>query len=178
MTYELDGAQYVAVMAGFGGALGGVQPAGTAAERYGNAGRIVAFKLDGGAVPLPAELQAALHCRGRRSNASARRSRIETGNELLKRHCARCHANEATGAIPDLRRMSAATHQQFEDIVIHGMRADKGMGAFAGVINAKEAEAIRAAIVASAWDAYEASSGTPKAAPHVPPKTDTSAPKQ
>lgn len=178
MTYELDGTQYVAVMAGFGGALGGMQPEGTAAHRYGNAGRIVAFKLDGGAVPLPTELQAAAAFPEPAVERFGSSEQIDTGNALLKRHCARCHANEATGTIPDLRRMSTATHQQFADIVIRGTRADKGMGAFAGVINAKEAEAIRAAMIASAWDAYEASSGTPKAAPHVPPKTDTSAPKQ
>jgi len=46
MTYEIDGVQYVAVMAGFGGGLGGSYPEGTAAYRYGNEGRIVTFKRE------------------------------------------------------------------------------------------------------------------------------------
>jgi quinohemoprotein ethanol dehydrogenase len=93
---------------------------------------------------------------------------IEAGNALMKRNCARCHANEGPGAIPDLRRMSAQTHQQFEDIVLKGVRADKGMGSFAGLITPAEAQQIRAAVVESAWRAYEAAQDSPQSAPHMP----------
>jgi quinohemoprotein ethanol dehydrogenase len=156
MTYELDGVQYVAVMAGYGGALGGVYPVGTAAHRYGNAGRIVAFKLDGGPVPKPAELQRETSMPRPAVERFGSAADIEAGNALLKRNCARCHANEGPGAIPDLRWMSAETHRQFEDIVLKGTRAARGMGSFAGVITPEEARQIRAAIVDSAWRAYEA----------------------
>ena len=168
MTYELDGVQYVAVMAGFGGALGGVHPVGTAAQRYGNAGRIVAFKLDGDAVPRPAELEAVTAVPRPAVERFGSAQEIDAGNVLMKRHCGRCHANEGPGAIPDLRWMSAETHKQFEDIVLRGARAAKGMGSFAGSINPAEAEQIRAAVVDSAWDAYEAAQNVPQSAPHVP----------
>jgi quinohemoprotein ethanol dehydrogenase len=168
MTYELDGVQYVAVMAGFGGALGGVHPVGTAAHRYGNAGRIVAFKLDGGAVPKPAELHQETSVPRPAVERFGSASDIESGNALMKRNCARCHANEGAGAIPDLRWMSAQTHQQFEDIVLKGVRAGKGMGSFAGLITAEEAQQIRAALVDSAWRAYDAAQTAPQSAPHVP----------
>jgi quinohemoprotein ethanol dehydrogenase len=168
MTYELDGVQYVAVMAGYGGALGGVHPVGTAAERYGNAGRIVAFKLDGEAVPRPAELRRATAVPRPAVERFGSAQEIDAGNTLMKRHCGRCHANEGPGAIPDLRWMSAETHKQFEDIVLRGARAAKGMGSFAGSINPAESEQIRAAVVDSAWDAYEAAQNVPQSAPHVP----------
>ncbi|PZN32883.1 MAG: PQQ-dependent dehydrogenase, methanol/ethanol family, partial [Proteobacteria bacterium] len=53
MSYEIDGEQYIAVLAGFGGALAGIYPKGTAPYRYQNYGRLLAFKLDGAATPLP-----------------------------------------------------------------------------------------------------------------------------
>jgi quinohemoprotein ethanol dehydrogenase len=168
MTYELDGVQYVAVMAGYGGALGGAHPVGTAAERYGNAGRIVTFKLDGGAVPKPPELRRESSVPRPAVERFGSTSDIDAGNTLLKRNCARCHANEGPGAIPDLRWMSAQTHQQFDDIVLKGVRAAKGMGSFAGLITPAEAQQIRAAVVDSAWRAYEAAQNAPQTAPHVP----------
>jgi quinohemoprotein ethanol dehydrogenase len=168
MTYKLDGVQYVAVMAGFGGALGGVHPVGTAAHRYGNAGRIVAFKLDGGAIPKPAELHRETSVPRPAVERFGSARDIEAGNALMKRNCARCHANEGPGAIPDLRWMSAQTHQQFEDIVLKGVRAEKGMGSFAGLITPAQAQQIRAAVVESAWRAYEAAQSATRSAPHQP----------
>ena len=54
MTYEVAGVQYVAVMAGYGGgAIATTYPDFAAGSRYLNEGRIVAFKLGGGPVPLP-----------------------------------------------------------------------------------------------------------------------------
>jgi quinohemoprotein ethanol dehydrogenase len=168
MTYELDGEQYVALLAGFGGALGGSYPQGTAAARYGNAGRIVAFKIGGGGVPLPAAVD--------RSSAFPRPAvarfgtpaQIDLGDALLQRHCSHCHANETSGAVPDLRRMTGQTHAEFDSIVLQGSRASKGMGSFAGVLSPADAQSIRAAIVASAWRAYDATTGAPQSAPHTP----------
>ncbi len=57
MTYELDGVQYVAIMAGFGGALGGTFPKSTAAYKYGNAGKLIVLRSRWrGPVPLPPEV--------------------------------------------------------------------------------------------------------------------------
>jgi quinohemoprotein ethanol dehydrogenase len=148
--------------------LGGAHPVGTAAERYGNAGRIVTFKLDGGAVPRPVELQRATSVPRPAVERFGSAADVDAGNVLLKRQCGRCHANEGSGAIPDLRWMSAETHQQFNDIVMKGTRAAKGMGAFAGLITPAEAQQIRAAVVDSAWRAYEAAQNVPQSAPHVP----------
>jgi len=46
-----------------------------------------------------------------------------------------------------LRFMSAATHQQFEAIVLGGARADRGMASFADVVSVDDVEAIHAYII-------------------------------
>ncbi len=128
MTYELDGVQYVAVMAGYGGALGGVHPVGTAAERYGNAGRIVAFKIDGGPVPKPAEKEHVSAVPRPAVERFGSAADIDTGNDLMKRNCARCHANEGPGAIPDLRWMSCADSQRIRRHRVEGRACFQGHG--------------------------------------------------
>jgi hypothetical protein len=49
--------------------------------------------------------------------------------------------------IPDLRFMSAQTHQQFEAIVLGGARANQGMASFADVVSVDDAQAIHAYII-------------------------------
>ena len=55
MTYLIDGEQYVAVMAGYGGnsLRGGPTDKRAAIHKYKNYGRILAFRLNGGDTPLP-----------------------------------------------------------------------------------------------------------------------------
>ena len=54
MTYMIGGVQYVAIMAGYGGTtIGMTYPDSTAPAHYLNEGRIIVFKLGGGAVPTP-----------------------------------------------------------------------------------------------------------------------------
>ena len=47
MTYAIDGEQYVAILTGTGGGNGNDYVPGMAAYDYGNAGRLVSFKLGG-----------------------------------------------------------------------------------------------------------------------------------
>jgi quinohemoprotein ethanol dehydrogenase len=49
--------------------------------------------------------------------------------------------------IPDLRFMSAQTHQQFDAIVLGGARANQGMASFADVVSIDDAQAIHAYII-------------------------------
>lgn len=55
--------------------------------------------------------------------------------------------------MPDLRYMSPETHKQFEQIVLYGARADRGMAPFADVLSEQDAEAIRAYIIEEAHHA-------------------------
>ena len=54
----------------------------------------------------------------------------------------------------DLRYMTAETHEQFNDIVIRGLRADRGMPAFADKYNEQDAEAVHAFIIKRANEDY------------------------
>jgi quinohemoprotein ethanol dehydrogenase len=58
ITYAVNGVQYVAVQAGYGGTniAGYTVPPSSAASKYQNVNRIIAFRLDGGDVPTPAAL--------------------------------------------------------------------------------------------------------------------------
>jgi quinohemoprotein ethanol dehydrogenase len=156
MTYELDGVQYVAVMAGFGGAIGGAYPEGSAARRYGNSGRIVAFRLAGGAVPLPQEVSRTADFPRPTTERFGSATSVDLGYALLNRHCTRCHTNvSGIGTIPDLRRMSTETNADFDNIVLGGVRAAKGMGSFAHILSPQDVAAIHAALVDAAWREYE-----------------------
>jgi quinohemoprotein ethanol dehydrogenase len=51
---------------------------------------------------------------------------------------------------PDLRLMTSQTHDEYEDIVLGGSRAEKGMAGFDGVLSAENIETIRAFLVVQA----------------------------
>ena len=58
MTYRVNGVQYVAVQAGWGGGGWGFTPGNSAAYQRGNANRILVFKVGGGTVTVPPPLPA------------------------------------------------------------------------------------------------------------------------
>ena len=156
MTYTVNGEQYVAIMAGTGGSLGSLHPPGSAAYRYGNRGRIVAFKLGGGAVPHPSELA---HGKDEFPRPPLERqgsaASIQEGGELFQRNCARCHTNTGEGNIPDLRRLSASTHAEFSDILLKGIRASRGMGNFSSILSPQQVSAIHDFLIDLQWQTYE-----------------------
>jgi len=170
MTYTVGGEQYVAIMAGLGGGGGQSHPPGTAAYKYGNKGRVVAFKLGGGAVPLRAEVVRKEETFGVppvKNLGTA--EQLTQGADLYMRNCSKCHSSmdgRAAG-IPDLRRMSKETHANFKAIVLEGTLAAKGMGGFAGLLSEQDAEALQAYFVDLAWKAYDQEK--PTARPHEPP---------
>jgi len=149
--------------------LGQVHLPGTAAHAFGNAGRIMAFKLGGGAMPLRQPLlrpdEAVLPPPVARQGGDALR---EQGARLFVAHCVKCHSNTAEGAdgIADLRRMTAATHARFSEILLTGALEDKGMGSFADILSGAEVEALHSYLVDQAWLLYESTIDT--AAPHRP----------
>ena len=152
MSYRIAGVQYIAVMAGYGGGQIGVEyPKNSAAFRYGNAGRIVALKVGGAAVPLPAAFHEAPYPMppAREGNAA----QMAAGEILYNRYCSRCHVM-GRSVLPDLRRLSAAKHQLFYDIVLNGLLAPAGMGRFDDVLSRPDAAAIHAYVVQESWAAY------------------------
>ncbi|HEY4446175.1 MAG TPA: PQQ-dependent dehydrogenase, methanol/ethanol family [Steroidobacteraceae bacterium] len=152
MTYRVNGEQYVAVMAGYGGGtLFMPFPKDSAAQRYGNAGRIVAFKLGGAEAVKPAPLIPTPFPQPPPREGS--QAEIAAGEVLYNRFCARCHVF-GNGLLPDLRRLSAPTHQIFYEIVLRGAYRGKGMARWDDVLSRADAEAIHAYLVDQAWGAF------------------------
>ncbi len=156
MTFELDGEQYIATLAGIGGvAMGGALAGG--GQKRSEFGRVVAFKL-GGKAQLPAieETVTRVIPDLRRANATGD---AEAGQRHYDRVCAACHGASARSAtsVPDLRYSATiADAATFKSIVIDGTRAEKGMVGFASVLTAADAEAVRAYLVHMALAAAEA----------------------
>jgi alcohol dehydrogenase (cytochrome c)/quinohemoprotein ethanol dehydrogenase len=150
ITYELDGEQYVAALAGIGGVAMGGGMGGGKNERS-KFGRLVAFKLGGKAElpPLQAEDARKVPYLGR-ANAEGDPAKGKTHYDTI---CAACHgvAAVSTTAVPDLRYSPAIIDANaFKVIVLDGERAAKGMVGFASMLGAPEAEAIRAYLVQQA----------------------------
>ncbi len=152
ISYRIDGVQYVAVLAGYGGnAINYPLGTTTAAYRYDNEGRIVALKVGGGTVPLPPELKDEPFPEPPPREGT--RAQVAQGEVLYNRFCGRCHIL-GRGIVPDLRRLSAGKHQAFYEIVLNGALAANGMGRWDDVLTRADAEALHAYIVSEAWNAY------------------------
>jgi quinohemoprotein ethanol dehydrogenase len=149
VSYEIDGVQYIAVIAGLGGAVAGSYPDESAARRYQNYGRLLAFALGGGVTPLPPLRQQGTTPEPP-SLASYSDASAERGAKLFGDHCARCHGGrgeERLSAYPDLFRLSPETHAAFDAIVRGGTLASAGMASFADVVSASDSAAIQAYLV-------------------------------
>jgi quinohemoprotein ethanol dehydrogenase len=151
ITYRVNGTQYIAIMAGYGGSAvitGAPLDPASAAYRYGNEGRIIVLRLGGPAPPLPPLVSDAPIPDPPARPTDGRQ--IAAGEVLYNRYCARCHLF-GRGILPDLRRMSAATHSLFSAIVLGGAYNGKGMGRFDDVLSAADLGAIHAYVVDEAW---------------------------
>ena len=157
ITYAIDGEQYVAIQVGSGGA-GGLTDgtAMPASNKWGNFGRLLVFKLNGGGsieqpehwardIPEPPAIEMA-------------DAAIDHGMELYHEVCTFCHGIAVIGhsAVPDLRKMSEQTHRMFKEIVLEGVLADRGMSSFADRLSEKDVEDIYTFIIARSWQDYQA----------------------
>ena len=151
MTYRVNGIQYIAIIAGYGG--GGVISGApldpeSAAYRYGNDARIIALKIGGAPPPLPAlRTDPPVPAPPARPTDAAQ---VAAGEVLYNRYCARCHVM-GRGNLPDLRRLTPATHALFDSIVLGGAYAMKGMARFDDVLSPAEAHAVHAYLIDQAW---------------------------
>lgn len=143
ITYELDGKQYVAVSVGINQAGNYYAP---------NYSRMLVFTLDGSAVlPEPVSFTPP-QLNPPPLTASA--EEVARGATLYNTNCATCHGNggAARGAnFPNLL-VSPMLHSQagFDQIVLDGVRAQRGMVSFADRLDAQGSSAIRAYLIAQA----------------------------
>jgi quinohemoprotein ethanol dehydrogenase len=147
ISYAIDGEQYIAIAAGWAGAvpiLGG----GGGTPTHNAPMRILAFKL-GGKTTLPAPERKAEPAL---SEIDASEAVLAEGSLRYDMVCRTCHGFSVIsgGMMPDLRYMSTATQEQFDDIVLGGTRAEQGMASFADKISKEQNDAIYAYILTEA----------------------------
>jgi quinohemoprotein ethanol dehydrogenase len=148
VTYTVNGEQYVAVLAGWGGVFPLV--AGEVAFKSGpvrNVSRMLAFKLDGKAsLPPPPPLEEPL-LNPPPSTASA--ATILHGEAVYQRFCAACHGDVAVsgGVLPDLRYSTTLANERWFKIVRDGEYQSMGMVPFAKEVSQQDATDIRAYVI-------------------------------
>lgn len=156
-AYELDGVQYVAVMAGWGGT---VAPYSSHSDSNGPA-RLLVFKL-GGKDKLPAKpvYEAPPLAPPAETEPQAV---VDRGQSLYGRYCQRCHGGGAAGGglgetgPADLRRTPFIQDQDaFNTVVLKGELQHKGMAPFGSELDNDKAKAIRAYIIRQATEAKKA----------------------
>jgi quinohemoprotein ethanol dehydrogenase len=145
MTYEVDGEQYIAANFGWGGSP--VYGLTVNPVRFGP-GRLMVFKLDAKGVELPpmppeSDIPAPPPLR-------ATEDEVRKGQKIFAETCSRCHGENARGGLKDLRFMTPETRAQFNDIVLRGIRADKGMAGFGDLLTEEDAAAVHAYLIARA----------------------------
>jgi quinohemoprotein ethanol dehydrogenase len=153
MSYSVDGEQYVAVMAGWGG-IWGLLGSGSAAannidRRIG--GRILVFKLKGEAhlpaPPAPADLPPAIHPTGDMAT-------IARGETLFHERCSNCHGGGVVGGgvLPDLRHsLIPRDDQTLKQIVLGGALVNRGMPNFSTVLKEPDVTALQQYILQQSW---------------------------
>jgi quinohemoprotein ethanol dehydrogenase len=152
-AYTVDGVQYIAILAGAGGGGWNMWTPENAAFRKGNANRILAFRLDGGATPVPPDLPPP----GPLPEPPAQigtAADIAAGAQLFRANCGSCHSNAWPAPVSDLRRSTAATHAAFKDIVLRGALQPRGMPSWDDLLTEQQVDQIHAYVISVARAAY------------------------
>jgi mono/diheme cytochrome c family protein len=149
ISYEIDSEQYVAILAGWGGALPLISGAQTA-NAGANDRRLLVYKL-GAHTALPASVTAAVQ-HPEPPPAPDDAATILKGKLLYQTNCAFCHGNTAMGnnVLPDLRWSPMLEEAAWKSIVIDGAKRETGMNSFQRFLQPAEVEAIRAYVVSEA----------------------------
>ena len=121
-----------------------------ATMKYGNFGKLYVYALDGSvelqqpaivdrSIPEPPAL-------------TATAAELKQGEQFYQSLCVTCHGGGvvSSGVLPDLRLLTPAKHDIFQQIVIDGMLAPTGMASFADVLTPQEAEYVRQFIISRA----------------------------
>ena len=149
ITYTLDGKQYVAV------SVGGNEAGGYYAPNY---SRLLVFSLDGNATLPPAQAYAPPPLDP--PAATAPPELVKAGSQQYSHYCAACHGQDGRtrgATFPDLTRTPLLNSQEaFDQVVLKGVRSERGMVSFAKVLKPADTAAVRAFIIATANDLKKA----------------------
>ena len=168
VAFAVDGQEYIAVLAGWGGAF--PLATGEVSFKSGhvkNISRMLVFKIGGGATlpspPAPQEL--ALNP----PPSTASIEVVKHGEALYQSYCSACHgdAGVSGGVLPDLRYSAALKNDQWFDITQNGSLRSLGMISFSKELSRKDLSDIRDFVIARANQGVEAA-GSGKAAASRP----------
>jgi quinohemoprotein ethanol dehydrogenase len=165
ITYLLDGEQYIAVNAGWGGGMALVEMSANKPPLHISTARLLVFKL-GGTAQLP-ELAPPSQIPSP-PLARAPEALVRQGEAVYDRVCVTCHGRNVRGGLKDLRYMTRDTYARFNDIVLKGIYKEKGMASFADVVTPQEVAAVRAYIVARANEDYLSDGAMTEVPPETP----------
>ncbi|MCB1696237.1 MAG: PQQ-dependent dehydrogenase, methanol/ethanol family [Halioglobus sp.] len=158
VSFRLDGTQYVAVVAGWGGALALIGGDALTAGPIPNRSRLLVFKLDGKAV-LPPAVAKTLVIDPPELTASP--EQVALGFKEFSTYCVFCHGDGAVsgGATPDLRALTPDKHAMWDSIVLGGLHWQYGMVGFGGELSKEQADAIHAYVIERAHFALDREAG-------------------
>jgi quinohemoprotein ethanol dehydrogenase len=150
VTYQIDGVQYVTVLAGWGGPDGLFNDPSWGPAKPGY-GRVLTFILGGTASLKAPAFGHKAPPPSPSITAIASPQVVHQGELLFADNCAGCHGMKAVaGPLPDLRYASKETLEGIQDIVLGGRRATLGMPSFQKILNPEQVHAIQAYIVSRA----------------------------
>lgn len=148
VTYEVDGEQYVAIVAGWGGAFATTSGVPRHKGNVLEEGRVLVFKLDGKTempepeitylnIPVPPDMEATP-------------DQLENGRYLYGRYCSTCHGAGVTSSsqITDLKYLPSATHARWNTVVMKGIMSGLGMPGFSDVLKESDSEDIQRYVIA------------------------------
>ena len=168
MTYTVNGVQYIAILAGTGGGGWNLWTPDKVAAVRGNDNRVLAFRLDGGATPIPPELPPTGPIPEPPAQVGTAAD-IAAGGQLFANHCGTCHANFVPSPVPDLRRSALIRDAaSFDNVVRGGALQKQGMPSWDDLLSDADVEKIRANLISVARDAYAAQRQGAAAAPAAP----------
>lgn len=149
VSYSIEGEQYVAVMAGYGGAYP-LSAAFVDNPRPMPNGRLLVFKLGGKAAYAIDRIENPPAVVVEEQWAAAT---VKHGEELYEATCSVCHGPAAmsSGVLPDLRRSGYLGDKAgWNGVVFGGSLTDRGMVGFSKWMSADDVEAVRAYVAGNA----------------------------
>lgn len=152
VAYSVNGEQYIAILAGWGGIMPLLLADGLEESAPNKVNRILVFKLGG------KEKLAPLNVVKRQLSPPAQIGTSEDINEGRAKYqtfCFNCHGDTVVsgGVLPDLRYSPFnLTKELWKQVVLEGQLSSKGMVSFKTMLNEKEVESIRRYVIKRAND--------------------------
>jgi mono/diheme cytochrome c family protein len=152
VTYEVDGEQYVTVLAGWGGAIPLLAGELALDAAKGGTNRVLTFKL-GAKAELP--MMKVMARKLEPPQATAPKDVVDKGRASYQQFCAGCHGDTAAsgGVVPDLRYSATlGDGGAWKAIVLEGAMLKNGMVTFEKYLKPEEVDQIRAYVIQRAHD--------------------------